>query len=153
MSEPELIRPLRHWRIRSRTLPADQNIFGTNLSRRNTGTHYGWDLEAPVGTSVYAVGAGRVIFAQSFPGYGLLVMHAFSFQGTTYYAGYAHLSAASVRNGQDVIAGQEIGRTGTSGNASSADPHLHLEFHDAPTLPRGVGGKVNPSFFFGPPPI
>jgi murein DD-endopeptidase MepM/ murein hydrolase activator NlpD len=134
-------------------LPADQNIFGTNLRRRNSGTHYGWDLEAPVGTTVYAVGAGRVIFSQGFPGYGLLVMQSFTFQGATYYAVYAHLSAASVRARTDVTAGQEIGQTGISGNASSADPHLHLEFHDAPTLPRGVRGKVDPAFFFGPPPM
>jgi murein DD-endopeptidase MepM/ murein hydrolase activator NlpD len=38
---------------------------------------------------------------------------------------YAHLSRISVKQGQEVDIGQQIGRMGATGNASG--PHLHFE--------------------------
>ena len=52
-----------------------------------------------------------------------------------------------------ILQGELIGYSGISGNASASDPHLHLEFHDLPQLTKGKHGKVNPSTFFGAPPI
>lgn len=44
--------------------------------------------------------------------------------------------------GDEVKAGQIIGKTGTSGYETSADPHLHFEIRSSPT-----GNRVNPGFY------
>jgi murein DD-endopeptidase MepM/ murein hydrolase activator NlpD len=66
--------------------------------------------------------AGRVVRAATQGGYGLTVVveHAPGLQTR-----YAHLSASLVRVGDEVTAGQPIGRAGRSGRATG--PHLHFE--------------------------
>ena len=149
-----LVLPLqKHWKIRSKTLAADLNVFGANMPGRSAGHHWGWDLEAPIGTSVHAVGPGTVKFAESVTGYGNVVTHGFHFHDKTFWAVYAHLSEIDVKSGEKVEAGQVIGLTGVSGNADTSDPHLHLEFHDSAALTKGALGKVDPKNFFGKAPI
>ncbi|MFG3101067.1 transglycosylase family protein [Streptomyces sp. NPDC048182] len=99
------------------------------------GYHTGVDFPVPTGTSVKAVAAGRVVSAGwggSF-GYEVVVRH-----GDGRYSQYAHLSAISVRSGQQVGAGQRLGRSGTTGN--STGPHLHFEVRTGP----GFGSDVDP---------
>lgn len=155
MSTAELIHPLKTgWKIRHKTLPPSQNVFGTNLKLRKKGVHYGWDLEASINTPVYAIGGpGKVVYADQAPGYGLVVMHAFPFQGQVYYVAYAHLSKKTVGLNEVVNGGMLIGYVGISGNADRKDPHLHLEFHSTPQLSQGKKGKIDPTFFFGSPPM
>ena len=52
---------------------------------------------------------------------------------------YAHLSAALVTPGQDVTAGQVVGRAGQSGRATGT--HLHFEVTTA------AGDRVDPAVF------
>src|SRR3546814_15367827 len=56
----------------------------------------------------------------------------------------AHLRRGSVavEAGQQVAAGDELGRCGNSGNTS--EPHLHLHLQDAPVFGEGNG---LPAFF------
>ncbi|MFI9341762.1 transglycosylase family protein [Streptomyces sp. NPDC052773] len=99
------------------------------------GYHTGVDFPVPTGTSVKAVGAGRVVsagWAGSF-GYEVVIRH-----GDGRYSQYAHLSAISVKAGQTVGAGQRIGRAGSTGNSSG--PHLHFEVRTGP----GFGTDVDP---------
>ncbi|MFD7708733.1 transglycosylase family protein [Streptomyces sp. NPDC059785] len=99
------------------------------------GYHTGVDFPVATGTSVKAVGAGRIVEAGwggSF-GYQVVVRHA---DGR--YTQYAHLSAISVKSGQSVVAGQRIGRSGSTGN--STGPHLHFEVRTGP----GFGSDVDP---------
>jgi len=64
--------------------------------------------------------------------------------GNGEYAMLAHLRQGSVavKAGQRVVAGQELGRCGNSGNTS--EPHLHFHLQDAPEFGQGNG---LPAFF------
>jgi murein DD-endopeptidase MepM/ murein hydrolase activator NlpD len=99
--------------------------------------HPGFDLAAKPGTPVSAAAAGEVTHAGPAGTYGNLVIvkHASGFETR-----YAHLSAVSVRVGQQVQSGDQVGQVGTTGY--STGPHLHFELrHDghpmdpAPLLP------------------
>ncbi|CAM5723996.1 transglycosylase family protein [Streptomyces fumanus] len=99
------------------------------------GYHTGVDFPVPTGTSVKSVAAGRVVsagWAGSY-GYQVIIRHA---DGR--YTQYAHLSAISVKVGQNVSAGQRIGRSGSTGN--STGPHLHFEVRTGP----GFGTDIDP---------
>jgi len=66
--------------------------------------------------------------------------------GNGEYAMLAHLRQGSVavEAGQQVAAGDELGRCGNSGNTS--EPHLHFHLQDAPAFGKGNG---LPAFFEG----
>jgi murein DD-endopeptidase MepM/ murein hydrolase activator NlpD len=84
-------------------------------------THQGLDFRAPTGISVAAVNSGRVILAQPlfFEGNCVVIDH-----GQGLLTLYLHLSKFSVKEGDEVKKGQEIGRSGGTGRATG--PHLHL---------------------------
>lgn len=99
--------------------------------------HTGIDLAAPIGTLVYAVADGTVIAAgivkNSYgnEAYGNCVL--ISHQNSD-YSFYAHMNSVSVRAGQKVVAGQEIGTVGNTGNTTG--PHLHFEIRISPSWNR-----------------
>lgn len=102
--------------------------------------HTGIDLSGRVGTPVYATGDGVVEEAGSgiagFSGYGTVCVidHGFGFKTL-----YAHLGKATVRKGQRVSRGEQIGTLGSSG--LSQGPHVHYEVIQN-------NKKVNPVYFF-----
>jgi murein DD-endopeptidase MepM/ murein hydrolase activator NlpD len=83
--------------------------------------HTGTDIAAPKGTKVMAAGAGEVIVAKYYGGYGNTVIIDHNGKWTL----YAHLSKISVKEGQDVKTGAKIGEVGSTG--SSTGNHLHYE--------------------------
>lgn len=94
--------------------------------------HTGVDLDAPVGTPVFASSAGRVIYrGWNNWGYGYMVVLAHGPFTTI----YGHLNGINVSCGQLVGAGAFIATTGNSGNSSG--PHLHFEirYNDIPVDP------------------
>lgn len=99
--------------------------------------HLGVDYAAQTGTPVRSVGDGTVEFAGVQNGYGNVVMVRHRNQHSTVYA---HLSRISVRKGQNVSQGQNVGAVGSTGWATG--PHLHFEFringqhHDPMTIAR-----------------
>jgi len=108
-------------------------LIGSPFGPRGTGFHPGLDLTAPAGTPVGAAWPGRVIFAAfNSSGYGNLVEVA---HGSGVITMYAHLSSFSVRVGQKVASGTQLGRVGSTGEATG--PHLHFEV-------RVRGAAVNP---------
>ena len=106
--------PLDYMEIR-RGLP--NNGFGMV---RNGGKrpHQGWDLWAPVGTPVFAVGNGIVEFVRVNSGdYGTQVCISFEnpdSPGTLLYAFYAHLSQVFVKTKDWVTEGQRLGLSGNT---------------------------------------
>ncbi len=109
-------------------------IFGSvrimNGQARNP--HNGEDIGAPMGTDVFATNDGvvRLTVDHIFSGKGVYVDH-----GLGFYSMYFHLSEVSVKEGDQVKAGQVVGKVGATGRATG--PHLHW----------GVklnGARVNP---------
>lgn len=70
----------------------------------------------PVGTPVWATGAGTVVDVGPLPRWGLIVQidHGNGFQTI-----YGHLQSASVRVGQSVLRGQVLGVSGNSGRVTA----------------------------------
>jgi len=109
--------------------------------------HDGHDLYAPTGTSVRSTMAGRVVSAANAGDYGNTIvvktnthpeaqasfvgpkmLGYFPEQNT--YTQYSHLASMNVQAGTQVSMGQNIGTTGTTGNASGmagTDEHLHIQ--------------------------
>uniref|UniRef100_A0A7C4GCH2 M23 family metallopeptidase n=1 Tax=candidate division WOR-3 bacterium TaxID=2052148 RepID=A0A7C4GCH2_UNCW3 len=96
------------------------------VSRGFESGHEAIDLATATGTPVRAAADGVVAKAGSDRQFGnsLLLRHA-----AGYETFYGHLSRKLVKAGDTVLAGQTIGRAGSSG-ASSA-PHLHFEVRKA----------------------
>jgi septal ring factor EnvC (AmiA/AmiB activator) len=65
---------------------------------------HGFDIEAEVGTPVHAAANGRVIFANSLRGYGMLMIID---HGSKYYTLYAHVARFTKQVG-DPAAGDEV---------------------------------------------
>ena len=84
--------------------------------------HKGFDIADAIGVPVVASANGVVDEVSVDPGYGLQVWlrHKYGFRTM-----YAHLHSASVREGQEVNQGQQIGLLGNSG--ASTGPHVHFE--------------------------
>lgn len=83
--------------------------------------HYGLDIAGPVGTPVLAPAAGRVTLAEPdfhFEGGLVFLDHGLGVTST-----FMHLSAVSVKAGEEVRQGQVLGALGATGRATG--PHLH----------------------------
>lgn len=93
-------------------------------NRTTVSFHSGIDLLASPNTPVLAAGDGVVAFAGEEGAYGLLVVINHT-QGRQ--TRYAHLAQATVKTGQRVGAGQQIGTVGASGSPDILASHLHFE--------------------------
>jgi murein DD-endopeptidase MepM/ murein hydrolase activator NlpD len=107
---------------------AADELTDTFLDARGGGrVHEGIDIMAPTGTRVVAMAPGTVakLYREGPGGNSIYVRSPDRLQ--VHY--YAHLDAyaPSLREGQQVRAGQQLGTVGSSGNADPAAPHLHLE--------------------------
>lgn len=116
-------------------LPAGKLTVGTRWRYSKGGTHAAFDYPVVIGTPVFAVADGVVLACNdgvtNRPRPGVVgapsnwvllgIIHA----GRKASVLYQHLSPGiDVRKGQRVRAGQKIGESGSSGNATG--PHLHL---------------------------
>ncbi len=106
-------------RMRSKTV----KVKGNRKKRvRYKGRHRGVDLNAPLGTDVYAALDGEVVTAGKHRQYGnyVVVDH-----GNGVITLYAHHRLNLVSSGDVVRRGQKIAEVGRTGNATG--PHLHFE--------------------------
>jgi murein DD-endopeptidase MepM/ murein hydrolase activator NlpD len=99
--------------------------------------HHGIDLLAPAGTPLVAVAGGRITrLSNADRGRGGISLWLTDRRGTAYY--YAHNQHNLVHLGQQVQAGQLLGRVGVTGNARGGPAHLHFQIHP------GGGRPVSP---------
>lgn len=93
----------------------------------SSGYHTGIDFEVPTGTSIHAIGPGKVVAAGPGGAYGnqVVIRHSDGM-----YSQYAHMSKVRVSVGDSVSGGQIIGLSGSTGNSSG--PHLHFEIRTGP---------------------
>jgi murein DD-endopeptidase MepM/ murein hydrolase activator NlpD len=117
------------------------DTFGAG--RAVVGWHHGEDIFAPIGAPVLAVARGTV-FAVGWNDLGGNRLWLRDEQGNEFY--YAHLSAFSplAIDGAHVAAGDVLGFVGSSGDAETTPPHLHLEIHPVGLLVLGYDGVINP---------
>ncbi len=117
--------------------------------------HLGDDLNgigggnSDLGASVYASGAGRVVYAGiPGPGWGKMILIAHRLPdedelGPVIQTMYAHLESIRVQTGQTVQRGHQIGTVGTAEGAYLA--HLHFEVR--------LGSYVNPGQGYADTPL
>jgi murein DD-endopeptidase MepM/ murein hydrolase activator NlpD len=112
--------------------PVNATIGGGNfvwptsgsINQRYWGGHGGIDIGAWTGAPVKAADGGYVAVATGGwnAGYG---NHVIIDHGNGFVTLYAHLNSIYVKPGESVVAGQQIGSVGNTGN--STGPHLHFE--------------------------
>ena len=108
--------------------------------------HDAIDIMAPAGTPVVAAAPGTVVKLFFSKGGGGITAYVRSDDGRWIYY-YAHLSAYApgLREGQRVRRGTPIGYVGATGNANSADPHLHFAINRMnPSEKWWQGSPINP---------
>lgn len=121
--------------------------YGQKGSAWATGQHGGIDYGCPVGDPVTAMWGGKVIgYRKGSSTYGttwggaygshVVIDHDTLPDGSPgLWAVYAHLSEVAVSLNQRVTAGQQLGRSGATGNVSG--PHLHVEVQKAASWRQG----------------
>ena len=132
--------PEREWSGRFLP-PVDAPIsdrFGTErkLNGVTQSSHQGLDYRVPAGTPIAALNRGTVLLARPlfFEGNCVVVDHG---QGLLSF--YLHLSEITVKEGDQVTRGEQIGLSGATGRATGA--HLHVAV-------RWQGIYLNPSTLF-----
>lgn len=117
------------------------SLFGWRRIRGQVKFHYGIDMAAVKGTKVKAAAKGRVIEAGYAAGFGNTVLLE---HNSVYRTRYAHLYSIAVKQGQEVLQGQYIGKVGDTGHTLSSKrgsgrdaSHLHFEVYKQ-------GTRVNP---------
>lgn len=110
------------------------SVFGKRrvMNGKPKAPHSGTDFRSPSGTPVRAISNGRVIMVADlfYTGQTVVVDH-----GEGLFSLYAHLSAALVQEGDELHAGDLLGRVGSTGRSTGA--HLHLTV-------RLLGERVDP---------
>lgn len=109
--------------------PADGVVVRTKNSQRDHGARTSWfGLVLMMAEGALMEMTGRI-----------LGNHVVLDIGDGKYVALAHLrrGSATVRRGDRVQAGQQIGECGNSGNTS--EPHLHIQVMDSPSILRGAG--------------
>lgn len=103
--------------------------------------HGGIDYPCPQGSKVVAAQDGIVLTVkrlQNSYGYYVMIYHGTDAKGRSVVTLYAHNSSLLVSTGQSVKRGQQIAKSGNTGN--STGPHCHFEV-------RFDGVKVNPKHY------
>lgn len=125
--------------------PVSQNVSGYKTITSSLGArsapvsgasvnHKGIDIGIATGSKILSTADGKVMFVGSNNARGKYVVIYHQSLGLT--SVYQHLSSYSVKAGQSVSKGQEIARSGNTGNSSG--PHLHFELVITSSAPSSV---------------
>jgi murein DD-endopeptidase MepM/ murein hydrolase activator NlpD len=131
------INPLPEHRVTS--FFGDRRRYHYTDQQEASAIHNGIDLAAPIGSSVHASAAGKVVFAGNriITGNSIVIEHL-----PGLFSLYYHLESVLVEPGDLVEQGRVIGTVGMTGLATG--PHLHWEL-------RASGVAVNPTTFLEHP--
>ena len=99
--------------------------YGVKNSSYAAGYHTGEDYATPTGSMAVAVRSGTIRWSNDNGGAYGKWMGLDADNGRTYV--YCHLSSRLFKAGDKVVAGQQIAKTGATGNVTG--PHLHFEDH------------------------
>ena len=104
--------------------PVENPIINRGFSeRKGKRSHLGIDFKGRRNDPILAAHDGTVIYVgQKFRGYGKMILIEYDH---TWASLYSHLNSYNVRTGQEVKAGQVIGKMGRTGRATGV--HLHFE--------------------------
>lgn len=105
--------------------------------------HGGIDFPCPTGSRVVAAQDGIVITVKRLDysyGYYVMIYHGTDSKGRSVVTLYGHNSSILVSNGQSVKKGEQIAKSGSTGN--STGPHCHFEI-------RFNGERANPKNYLG----
>lgn len=100
--------------------------FGYRNVSIGSSNHKGIDIADSHGTAIYAADGGIVTRAESYYGYGNMIIIEHDNGDLTYYA---HLNSFDIEVGDLVKQGDYLGSMGCTGTASGT--HLHFEYHPA----------------------
>ena len=117
--------------------------FGDSGPDYPAGGHRGLDIGCPEGTTVVAPIGGQVVEFVNDGSFGAGV--CIDVPNTPWYVLFAHLSAAKVRPGDVVAAGQPIGLSGASGRVTGA--HLHIQVCRSAAFPTDIAQSADPLSF------
>lgn len=96
--------------------------------------HTGLDLAAPLGTPIYPIMSGTVLFVRnSEDGYG---KHIAVNHGGGYVSMYAHCSEILVSEGDEVTTETVIAKVGSTGKSTGNHCHLELTINGQPVNPK-----------------
>jgi len=114
------------------TWPVTSGSVTSGFGPRGLGFHDGIDIAGAEGTPVVAAAAGEVIYADSLPGYGNVVI--LRHRGG-YATVYAHNRKNLVGEGAKVRRGQEIATLGNSGRTTGANLHFEVRLDNVARNP------------------
>lgn len=104
---------------------ARSRLWSCDRDSAGEGRHTGTDYPAPVGTLVVAARPGIAVWTDHGAAFGGHQLEVRCDDSTRDF--YAHMSARLAGDGEQVTAGQPVGRVGAEGNVTG--PHLHFERH------------------------
>ncbi|MES2494146.1 MAG: M23 family metallopeptidase [Pseudomonadota bacterium] len=125
-SVPEAAAPRFGW-------PAPGRIRRGFAPRARTGAHDGIDLVGRKGDPAGAAAPGTVWYAGKEPNlYGNVVILD---HGKGWFSAYAKLSKVSVKKGQQVAAGRQVGLIGNTGSTATTELHFEIRRDTVPQDP------------------
>ena len=124
--------------LREFSMPTKTNFITSNFGYRPRfkRNHYGVDIKANIGDTIYSAFSGKIRVVREASGYGkvIVIRHHNGLETV-----YGHLSKQIVKVNEHVKAGQPIGLAGSTGRSTGS--HLHLET-------RICGVAINPNHLF-----
>ena len=124
--------------LREFSMPTKTNLITSNFGYRPRfkRNHYGVDIKANIGDTIYSAFSGKIRVVRKASGYGkvIVIRHHNGLETV-----YGHLSKQIVKVNEHVKAGQPIGLAGSTGRSTGS--HLHFET-------RICGVAINPNHLF-----
>jgi len=112
---------------------------------KDAGWHVGHDFDCPIGTEVFAVDDGIIIFSGQVNGFGSMNPHSpggvIIIQHENYCTLYGHIKR-DLKKDSKVKKGDKIGEVAEFRNQNFLLPHLHFGKYEGEGLPKTKWGYV-----------